>query len=339
MIADQLLRFAGRGPEVRGGDHIRALNERIGGGGRLLLEHVERRAGQAPARERAQEGGLVDDPAARDVHEPRPRLHAGEGGVIDEVAGGGRERHVEGDEIGLGEHVGQGSELDPALLPWLRHHERIMDQDPHPERRRAAGDFAPDPPVAEDAEGLAEELHAEEPPALPLPGLHRAIGGRNRARERQHERERVLGGGDRVPARRVHHQHAAPGGRLHVHVVDPGAGACDHLELGAGLDHLAGDLGPTADDEGIERGNRLHQLRRGQTQAHVHLDARLGFEQGDGLGDDRVGDEDAPAHAASQQEARNHKDGSKFRAGADKMVELTGIEPVTSCLPDKRSPS
>src|SRR5690606_9334564 len=59
----------------------------------------------------------------------------------------------------------------------------------------------------------------------------RAIGGRDLARQREHQRDGVLGGGDRVAEVRVHDHDAPGGGRLHVDVVDADAGAADDLEL------------------------------------------------------------------------------------------------------------
>ena len=50
------------------------------------------------------------------------------------------------------------------------------------------------------------------------------------ARQREHQRDRVLGGGDRIAERRVHHDDALGGRRRNVDVVDADAGAADHLQ-------------------------------------------------------------------------------------------------------------
>ena len=54
---------------------LSSLKQRVIGGRRLLLEHVERRAAEVARRERLRERALVDDPAARAVHEERALLH------------------------------------------------------------------------------------------------------------------------------------------------------------------------------------------------------------------------------------------------------------------------
>ena len=70
-----------------------------------------------------------------------------------------------------------------------------------PNDARALRDFLADAAEAGDAERLAAQLGAEEALLLPLAVLHRAVGGRNRARQRQHQRAGVLGDADAVGAR------------------------------------------------------------------------------------------------------------------------------------------
>ena len=62
------------------------------------------------------------------------------------------------------------------------------------------------------------------------PGLHAGIGARDVAREREQQRQRVFGGGERVAVGRVHHRDAARGRGLDVDGVDAGAGAADHAQ-------------------------------------------------------------------------------------------------------------
>lgn len=49
----------------------------------------------------------------------------------------------------------------------------------------------------------------------------------------------------------LHHQHALPGGRLHVHVVNAGARSAHHLQPLGRLQDLGGDFGGRAHDEPI----------------------------------------------------------------------------------------
>ena len=62
---------------------------------------------------------------------------------------------------------------------------------------------------------------------VPAAVLHRAIGRRDRPRQRQHQRPGVLGDADAVGAGRVDDENAAGAGGFDVDVVDAGAGARD----------------------------------------------------------------------------------------------------------------
>jgi hypothetical protein len=71
---------------------------------------------------------------------------------------------------------------------------------------RAVGDDRADIAAADDAQRLGVELDAHEAVLLPLAGLGR--GGRRPGSggpEREHHRDGVLGRGDRIAERRVHH--------------------------------------------------------------------------------------------------------------------------------------
>ena len=63
--------LVGPAQRVRRDDDVVHRQQRIVGGDRLLLEHVERRAGDLPARERVDQRRFVDDRSARDVDEIR----------------------------------------------------------------------------------------------------------------------------------------------------------------------------------------------------------------------------------------------------------------------------
>ena len=64
-----------------------------------------------------------------------------------------------------------------------------------------------------------------------LPAWVEASACGNLAGQRQHQRDGVLGGGDRIAERRVHHDDAARGGGGNVDIVDADAGAADHLQV------------------------------------------------------------------------------------------------------------
>ena len=109
-------------------------------------------------------------------------------------------------------------------------------------------------PRPDDAQRLAAQLDAGELRALPLAAAHRGVGGRGLAGEPEQQRERVLGGGDRVAGGGVDDGDAGPRRRLEVDVVDADAGAADDDEAGARGDQLGVDLDLAADDEGVVLG-------------------------------------------------------------------------------------
>ena len=106
---------------------------------------------------------------------------------------------------------------------------------------RAVGDDRADIAAADDAERLAGDLDAHEAVLLPLAGLGRGVGLRDLARQREHQRDGVFGGGDRIAERRVHHDDAARRRRRDVDIVDADAGAADHLEVLAPCSRIFGD--------------------------------------------------------------------------------------------------
>ena len=99
--------------------------------------------------------------------------------------------------------------LDAHLDRALGGQERIVGDHLHPQAERAAGDDRADVAGADQAERLAGDLDAHEAVLLPLAGLGAGVGLGQLAGEREHQRDGVLGGGDRVAERGVHHHHAA----------------------------------------------------------------------------------------------------------------------------------
>src|SRR3546814_636189 len=114
----------------------------------------------------------------------------------------------------------------------------VIGDDVHLEALRAVRHDGADVAAADDAQRLAGELHAHEARLLPFAGLGRAVGGGNLARQREHQRDGVLGGGDGVAVGRVHHDNSTSRGCRNVHVVDADAGAADDLQLVGGGDDL-----------------------------------------------------------------------------------------------------
>ena len=113
------LRLGRRRAEMRCEQDPRGLEERRADG-RLAMEDVDGRSGDPAGAERIGEGGLVDDLAARRVDQEGRRPHQPELGDADHAPGGSRQRHVQADDIGIGEQPGQVDELDADGWPLPR---------------------------------------------------------------------------------------------------------------------------------------------------------------------------------------------------------------------------
>ena len=100
----------------------------------------------------------------------------------------------------------------------------------------------------------------------------RAVGLRDVAEEGERQRQGVLGGGDRVRLGRVGDDDAAAGGGRDVDVVDAGAGAADHLQVGRQLDQLRRHLRRRADQDRVVLADLLAQLLVGHLEAEVDVE-------------------------------------------------------------------
>ena len=84
-----------------------------------------------------------------------------------------------------------------------------------------------------------------------LPAWVESVGGRDLPGKREHQRDRVFGGGDRIAERRVHHDHAARGGGRNIDIVDADAGAADDFQFLRVFEQFRRDLGGRADGKAV----------------------------------------------------------------------------------------
>ena len=166
-----------------------------------------------------------------------------------------------------------GRALDPELAEALGGDELVEGDDVHLEALGAPRDELADPAEADHAERLAVELGALEPRPLPGPADQRRLRLGDVAAERQHQRQGVLGGGDRVRFGRVGDDDPAPGRGGDVDVVDPGAGAADDLEIVGAADQVLVQLRRRADQDRVVGADRLAQLLVGHLEPEVDVEA------------------------------------------------------------------
>ena len=284
-------------------------------GQRLHFVDIQRRARDLAGFQRGQQIDFVDDPAPRAIQEPHAVLHLRKRGGVHHAARLVRHRHVNRDEVGGREEPVQlVDQFHAQLLGAIERQVGIVGDDLHAEGERALGDFAADAAHAEHAERLAKKFSAFERLAVPLAFGHREMRLGDFSRQRHQHRERQLGGRNGVAVRRVHHDDAALGGGIDIHVVHADARAADHFEVGGGFHHLAVDLGLGANRE---RGGVLHQeeqfsFTRGLGQ-HQNFERGAGFKQLNALWRNGVADDDLHKRAANVGEGRGQvKRGNKL---------------------------
>ena len=265
----QLLRlFGGRG-DVRGRDDLRQLGERPIGR-RFGFEHIETGAADQSFLDRAPKGPFVDQLAARGIDEADAGLAARKAVVIEEVPRFRRRRQVQRQVIGVRADFVESHELDAQARRDLLGNVRIVGDDAHAEGTGAPGDFLADSSQPGHAERLPAHFRAEKALLLPFSGLHGAVGGGNRPRERQHQRACVLGDADAVGAGRVDDQDAAGAGAGHVDVVDAGPGARDDAEPRRRVHQGRGHLGCAADENAVGVRHIQRERVRLASGARVH---------------------------------------------------------------------
>ena len=258
--------------------------------GRLLDEDVEARAGDVAGDQQVAHRQLVDQPAARAVDDAHALLGLHQVGARQDVLGLLGERRVHGDEVGARQELLERHLLDAELGGALLAQERIVGDHPHLQPERALGDDRADIAAADQAQRLEAELGAHEAVLLPLAGLGAGVGRGDLAGQREHQRDGMLGGGDGVAERRVHHHDAVRRRRLDVDIVDADAGATDDFQVLRLRQHLGRDLGRRADREAVVVADDGAQLGGFQAGLEVDVAAALG-EDLDGARRQLVGDQ------------------------------------------------
>ena len=225
--------------------------------GRFGGEDVEGGAGDRTVAERFGEGRLVDDPAAGDVDDAQAGLGLEQQFAADQAGRLGGLGQVDGEEVGLGDDLVEGHQLDPAEARPLRRDVRVEGDEAHAEAAGSIGDELADPSEADDAERLVGELDALPLAALPSPVDERGVRLRDVAGLGEQQRHRVLGGRDDVRLRRVDDHHTTGGGGVEVDVVEADAGpADDEQAVGSGRAARLSTVRGRADDQRLGPGRR-----------------------------------------------------------------------------------
>jgi len=201
------------------------------------------------------------------------------------------QRHVDADDVAPRQERVEVDELDAMVRRLLDRHVRVVAHDGHLEPAGAVRDGEPDLAEPDEAERLAAHLDALERRPLPFAAAHGSVRGRDSPGEAQQQRERMLGGRDRVAGRGIHDRDAGARGRVEVDVVDADTRTTDDDEPRPGLDERRVDPDLAADEQRVVVGDRRPQLVRRQARSDV--DVVTSLQDVDALVGDGLCDEDA----------------------------------------------
>ena len=258
-------------PQVRRNDYLAALQEGIVAGGRLLGEHVDGRARYAPLVDGPEQGGLIDELAPGRVQDAGRGFHQRDPLVVHQAACCLGERRVEADEVGVLEYLVQLHKLDAQEPSLLVGHKWVVAVDLHLEAAGPPSDLGAHLAQADDAKHLVANLNAHERAPPPLAAAKGLVGLGYVPGQGHHQGDGVLGGGNGVACRGVHHRYALSGGGFQVDVVDAHTGAANHLELLSGVYHLGRGLGLAADHQRLILPDYGEKLAGVHAQLYVHV--------------------------------------------------------------------
>ena len=266
----------------------------------------------------ARAGFMADEATAGGIDEAGAFFAFGEAISAQEgFAAGG----VKGDVIAGGEQgVDVLDHLDLAIEGGFGEIEFVVGDDFHFEGQGAFGDGLSDAAKADDAECFSGELRAHETFAVPFSGAEGGIGERNLAREGHHEGEGVFGGGDGVGVGGVHDQDAGFGGGFDIDIVHADTGAGDGLKLAGIGEFVFFDLDAGADDHAVVLPQDFGEFAGLPFFLDGEFDVRLGFEDGETLGRERIGHKNVE-HGGTPQ--NSDKKGRRLRRSERRSIGQT----------------
>jgi hypothetical protein len=147
------------------------------------------------------------------------------------------------------EHTLVPERLGAALLDHLRNDTGVIAHNCHAESNGALGEGAPNVPHTDNSQHFARKLDPFHLFFIPATGLHRCVGSRDGAGQRQHQGQGMLGNCHSGRLGSVDHHHALVGGSLQIDVVDTNPGPPDHPQRGRSRQHLPGHPAATAHNE------------------------------------------------------------------------------------------
>jgi len=278
---------------VRGQQQVGAARQRRARRQRLLLEHVHGRRAERAGGQRPRQRTLVDDAAARRVHQDGARLHQCQPPRVDQVGIAPRERHVQAHDVGVAEQrvqVGIRDGVVPGRMPGRQR--GVVRDHAHAHRARQPADRLADGAEADQPQGLAAGFApVGERLARPLPLGHAARSERETAQQHHRHAHHVHGHRQRMGAHRRHHRDVTVRAVVLVDVVEAGAEPADGDDPWRRRQQLAVDSGAVVHDQriGVAQGRRQRGALGAQLGRVQHVEARAQGFHGrlvHGFGDD-----------------------------------------------------
>ena len=330
------LRFGGGGAQMRGADEIGRAKQRVIGCGRFAHEHVQRGPGDMAAVEASLQRHFIHQPAARAVDDPHALLGLGQPFGVEDVAGLVGQRGVQGDEIRACQQRIEIGLFHAHFHRAFRRQERVIGHHLHPQAH-APGWRRCEPilpaPIRPSVLPVTSTPMKSFFGHLPVLGLR--IGFRQLPGEREHQRDGVFGGGDRIAERRVHHHDALGAGGGDIDIVHADPGAADHFEIGRGIQHIGRGLGGGPDGKAVILADAGDQFFLGHAGLHIHIAAVFGENAG-GIGVHLVGNENfglGHGHTPSPLQGRGPGRGECRRPALDVGRNARGGSPLPTLSP------
>ena len=220
-----------------------------------------------PSRSASARAASSTIPPRATLIDAQPRLGLEQQVATDQPGRLGSLRQVDGEEVGLGDDLLEGHQLDPAEAGALGRHVRVEGDEAHAEATGPVGDELADASEADDAERLVGEFDTLPLAALPASVDERGVRLRDVAGLGEQQRHRVLGRRDDVRLRGVDDHHAASRRGIEVDVVEADPGPADDHQVVGGGEQLGVDRRGRADDQRLGPGDRREQLVRATARA------------------------------------------------------------------------
>ncbi len=207
-----------------------------------------------------QEGFLIDNAAARSVHNKNAVLHLREAIRVELMPVLISEWGMDGNYIRSLQQAFKTDSFHAAFVHIHRIAERIVSEHLHAQRHRVAADDLANIAKAYHTQRFAKEFDSVEILLKPLSGFQACIRAWEFANERKHHSHRQFRHRERSCHSRVHDGNLMRFGCVQINVVNADAHPPDYFQVLCRLNHFRSHFCASADDDGVIIGDNLKQF-------------------------------------------------------------------------------